>query len=387
MIMTSIRESIRRFINISQPLPAGTYHYQAPPSDPENYRLHLRLEPDGTGVLIVNAATVLHLNQTAAEYAFYMVQNLPEDKVAENVSRRYRVAREQAQEDYRDFIARIDALIRTPDLDPVTFLDFERTTPYTDHISAPYRLDCALTYEYEGETSQEAALQKRVDRELTSEEWIIILNKAWAAGIPHVIFTGGEPTLYSDLPLLIRHAEHNGQVTGLMTSGLRLADSEYLRSILLTGLDHITLIIHPELEQAWQVLDLFLPEDIFVAVHITITPENRDQIKDLLKKLADKGVRSVSLSARPGLQSELEAARQLESELGLDLVWNMPVPYSELNPLNLETENEEVLEGAGRAWMYVEPDGDVLASQGSSRILGNFLRDPWEEIWKKAVEK
>ena len=36
---------------------------------------------------------------------------------------------------------------------------------------------------------------KRVDRELTTDEWGDILDKAWAAGIPHITFTGGEPTL------------------------------------------------------------------------------------------------------------------------------------------------------------------------------------------------
>ena len=43
-----------------QPLQAGIYHYQSPPEGEQPYRLHLRLEPDGKGILIVNASTVLH---------------------------------------------------------------------------------------------------------------------------------------------------------------------------------------------------------------------------------------------------------------------------------------------------------------------------------------
>ena len=42
------------------------------------------------------------------------------------------------------------------------------------------------------------------------------MDKAWAAGIPHITFTGGEPTLRDDLPALIAHAEKIGQVTGLL---------------------------------------------------------------------------------------------------------------------------------------------------------------------------
>jgi len=61
-----------------------------------------------------------------------------------------------------------------------------------------------------------------VDRELNTSEWITILDKSWNAGIPHIIFTGGEPTLREDLPELIMHAEALGQVSGLLTDGLRL---------------------------------------------------------------------------------------------------------------------------------------------------------------------
>ena len=49
---------------------------------------------DGSGILIVNAATVLHLNQTAAEYAYYLVrQNLDAETVAEKMAQRYRTDR------------------------------------------------------------------------------------------------------------------------------------------------------------------------------------------------------------------------------------------------------------------------------------------------------
>jgi MoaA/NifB/PqqE/SkfB family radical SAM enzyme len=47
--------------------------------------------------------------------------------------------------------------------------------------------------------------------------------------------------------------------------------------------------------------------------------------------------------------------------------------------------DKERLAGAGRAWLYVEPDGDVLPDQSIDRVLGNFLRDPWEKIWQPEV--
>jgi len=381
--MTSLRESIQRLFSPVRPLPPGMYHYQAPGSDPRNYRLHLRLEPDGRGVLILNAATVLHLNHTAAEYAFYLVQNLPEDQVVKNVASRYRVSPEDARQHYRDFVARIDTLISTPDLDPVTFLDFERQEPFSGHISAPYRLDCAITYQQRDATDTTSSPNERVTRELSAAEWETALDKAWVGGIPHIVFTGGEPTLRPDLPQLIAKAEANNQVTGLLSDGLWLADKEYLETLLQTGLDHLMIIFQPENEDAWSALQNALDVDLFVAVHLTLTPQNQEQFANYLQRLADDGVPAISISANaPELSERLHEARTRAAQLNMELVWNLPVPYSAINPVTLEIEGNEVPEGAGRAWLYVEPDGDVLPAQGVNRVLGNILRDPWEQIWR-----
>jgi len=222
--MTSIREMIRKRFTPAQPLPAGIYHYQAPPDADFPYRLHLRLEADGNGILIVNAATILHLNQTAAEYAYHMVKETNPEAVVRQVAARYRIAKDQVTRDFDDFKERIFALVNMPDLDPVTFLDFERNTPYSGEISAPYRLDCALTYQLPEGVDPEVAPTKNVDRELSTEEWMIILDRAWEAGIPHIVFTGGEPTLREDLSELIAHAEALGQVTGLLSDGEKLVE-------------------------------------------------------------------------------------------------------------------------------------------------------------------
>ena len=69
--------------------------------------------------------------------------------------------------------------------------------------------------------------------------------------------------------------------------------------------------------------------------------------------------------------------------LGMTLRWDLPVPYSVENPVAQEIFGEQVPSGAGKAWLYLEPDADVLPSQGEAdKILGNFLRDPWEKIYQ-----
>lgn len=383
--MTSIRESIRQRFTPITPIEAGIYHYQAPQDDPRNYRLHLRIEKNGEGVMIVNASTVLHLNQTAAEYAFYLVQGMSEEDAGNAVASRYRVSFEQALQDYSDFLEQIDTLVTIPDLDPVAYLGFDRTRPYSGEITAPFRLDCALTYQLPPGIDPQFAPHTRASRDLSTQEWITILDKAWAAGIPHVIFTGGEPTLRDDLLELILYAEKTGLVTGLLTDGSRLTESGYFGSLLQTGLDHLLYLLQPDQDGIWDRIQEAAQSDIFTTIHLTITPQNQPDIDSYLERLSNIGVSSISLSASSEeLADALVSAREIAADLDLSLVWDVPVPYSMKNPFALEFKGRERPPGAGHAWLYVEPDGDVLPDQDINQVLGNFLNDPWETIWATA---
>ncbi len=105
----------------------------------------------------------------------------------------------------------------------------------------------------------------------------------------------------------------------------------------------------------------------------------------MLEDLVELGVPAVSLSSSETsneLFVALSTARDHAANLHLDLIWDIPVPYSATNPIALELDTLPV--GAGRAWLYVEPDGDVLPTQGLHQVLGNLLRDPWSEIWSQA---
>jgi len=364
-------------------LPEGVYHLQALAPDEKPYRLHLRLQKGGAGILILNASTVLQLNPTAAEFAFHFIQGSRPEDAARAISNRYRIKKSLALLDYNDFVNRITALIQGEDVDPVAVLGFEQAQPNSSELSSPLRLDCALTYRLSAGSDPIDAPEKRVDRELTTAEWDIILDKAWAAGIPHIVFTGGEATLREDLPELIAHAQKNGQVSGLLTDGLKLANQAYFDTLLQTGLDHLMIIAPLSAELDWQSLKHILSADIFVTVHLTVTPQNADTRLALLEKLGAEGLKNISISiSDPSLQDQAAALQSRAAELNLRLVSDLPVPYSDAHPVALESAEDTEPAGAGRAWLYVEPDGDVLPAQGfSGQIRGNILRDSWEKIY------
>jgi len=383
--MTNFFQSIKDLFSEKEPLTSGMYTYQTPQDADEQYRLHLRIEEDGSGLLVINASTVLHLNQTAVEYAYHFIKQTDLNTVAEKVSKRYRVDKEQARQDFENLVDKIETLIETPDLDPVTYLDIERQEPYTSSITAPYRLDCALTYRVSQESHREDAPVDRVARELSTEEWDAIFHKAFNNGIPHLLFTGGEPTLREDLPDLVLKAEKLGLVTGLLTDGLKLDEEAYLAKLLVNGLDHLMMVFDPENPKEWAVLEKILAEDLFTTVHLTL--KKGENLRPHIKMLAKMGTNALSLSTEDtDLNDELQELRDFAAAQQLELVWDMPVPYSKNNPVSLElekAEDEEAPKGAGKAWLYVEPDGDVLPAQGMyEQILGNLLTDPWKEIWR-----
>jgi MoaA/NifB/PqqE/SkfB family radical SAM enzyme len=246
-----------------------------------------------------------------------------------------------------------------------------------------------LTYKLPPYSQAEYAPTKRVERELTTEEWQSIIDTAWNKGVPHITFTGGEPTLRDDLPALIAHAEKNGQVCGLLTDGLKLANKDYLQLLLQTGLDHLLFLLQPENKESWRALEVIMPEDLFVTVHITLNKQSAANITTTLERLAALEVKSLSISlADTSLRYELNDLMQKAADLNLALAFDLPVPYSAQNPVAFETEEDDLPSGAGRAWLYVEPDGDVLPAQGmAENILGNLLRDDWKKIFRSDAQR
>jgi hypothetical protein len=368
---------------------SGLYHRMLTGKDPEQPdRLHLRIDPSGEGVLIVNAAIVLHLNQTATEHIYWWLQEKSTDEAAGIIAARYRVSKQQARRDHDELRQQVLALSRTPDLDPVIFLNIDRMEPHEMQPAAPNRLDCALTYLIDEAGTYDPSARARVDRQLSTSEWKEILGKAWGAGIPHVTFTGGEATLFDGLIELIEHAEQQGQITGLLTNGIKLNDPNYLHTLLMSGIDHLLIAVNFNMPKTITGLQAALSTNVYTAAHITIVSDNSSQVKSRIDELKSFGVTSISLTAGmhdPGVQEALLLARDHIAHLDIDLVWDLPAPYSQRNPIDLELEEKR--RGFGTASVYVEPDGDVLPGQGINEILGNMLRDEWETIWRNASRR
>ena len=385
----------------------GVHHYRRETSD-EKSRIHLRLDPDGHGTLIVNANRILHLNPTAALMAYFILEETSEQDAVRLIRQKYHVGSAQARTDLGTVRGQLEELIRPDGACPIHELGLETIMPFSARPTAPYRLDLALTYRCNNDCAHCYNVEGRDLEELSTDNWKRVLDKAWELGIPHIIFTGGEPTLREDLPELIAHAERNGQITGLNTNARRLSDAHYVEKLVAAGLDHVQITvesseaeIHDRMvrakgafPQTVKGLRNVLASPMYVMTNTTMLRTNVNTIPATLDFLAETGVPTVGLNALiySGRGSEvgtglpeseltplLEVARQKTEAHGQRLIWYTPTQYCNFDPMALDLG----VKGCTAALynMCVEPDGSVLPCQSYYHPLGNLLADDWDSVW------
>jgi radical SAM protein with 4Fe4S-binding SPASM domain len=374
----------------------------------EKSRIHLRIDPDGTGTLIVNANRVMHLNPTAALMAHLLLDGKSEQEIVQTIRYRYRVSVSQAREDLTTFGHQFDNLIRPDGVCPIHELDLETLMPFSGRPTAPYRMDLAITYRCNNDCAHCYNARERNFPELHTENWKHILDQLWALGVPHIVFTGGEATLRNDLPELIAHAESNGQITGLNTNARRLTDTKYVQKLVDAGLDHVQITvescdeqIHDAMmrargafKQTIQGLKNVLETPLYVMTNTTMLRTNVRTIPDTLDFLAELGVPTIGLNAliysgqgltvgtglhERELQPILDMAVQKTAEHDQRLIWYTPTQYCNFDP----TQSNLGVKGctASLYSMCIESNGNVLPCQSYYHPLGNMLTDRWETIW------
>jgi radical SAM protein with 4Fe4S-binding SPASM domain len=379
----------------------------------ERSRIHLRIDGDfssgqGNGILLVNANRVVHLNSTAALMAYLKLNDLSDQDVIGTLIRIYRVSEGQAASDYAHFTENFSELIRPDGACPVCDLDIDIKAPFSSTPTAPYRMDLAVTYRCNNDCPHCYNARHRDFGEMKTEQWTQVIDRLWEIGIPHIVFTGGEPTLRNDLPDLIAHAEAKGQITGLNTNARRLMDDRFLDGLIEAGLDHVQVTvesheatIHDEMvnaEGAWKQtikgLQNALDTPLYVMTNTTMLRQNSPYLSETLDFLAEIGVPTVGLNALiysghglnvgTGLaESELppllDIARRKTDFYNQRLIWYTPTQYCQFDPMQLELG----VKGCTAALynMCVEPDGSVLPCQSYYQPIGNILDDPWENIW------
>lgn len=372
-------------------------------------RVHLRIEKDGKGLLLINANRAVHLNPTATYMAWLHLEGLSEEEAVKQLKRRYRSDDAVLAADYRTTVQRIESLSISDGACPIHDLELTIDAPLSNQPSAPYRMDLALTYRCNENCSHCYNARPRNHPELDSSSWMRIIDRLWDIGIPHICFTGGEATLRDDLGQLITHAEEHGQITGLLTNGRKLSDHDYTQELKAAGLDHVQITIEssrPEVHDrmvrangAWRDtvagIRNALDVGLFVMTNTTLLEANAYHIKETIDFLAGLGVPTIGCNALiysgkgkeidTGLPEEdlsplLDIVKQATDEHGQRLIWYTPTQYCHFDPVQMQLGVKACT--AAQYNMCVEPDGNVIPCQSFYEPLGNMLHDPWGSIWE-----
>jgi len=389
-------------------VPPGLYTYRT--KEDGNIVLQLRVEDDGNGVLVVNANTVLYLNRTATAHVYFFMKGMSLEEAVKNIRKMFRVNKKRALEEHKKIVYTISTLARTEEVCPISYLEIERVEPFSMKLSAPVRVDLALTYRCQNNCIHCYAGGPRETEELGTEDWKRIIDKLVSLGVFLATFTGGEPTLREDLPELLRYAQEKGMVTGLITNGRRLKDMKYVRKLESCGLDfvQVTLESHiPEIhdkitrsEGSWidtvEGIKNTVPTQIYLTTNTTINRYNIDGILDTVDFIYDLGVRvfgcnGLIYSGRGPMVAEefgveidelrkvLPEIRDKARELRMKFVWYTPTRYCELNPVELDLGIKSC--SAANITMCIGPRGEVYPCQSYFESVGNILRDRWKDIW------
>lgn len=358
-------------------LPPGLYTYHTSADSPDQFRLHLRVEPDGEGILVVNAATVLHLNKTATEFAYYLIQGKDNIQIVDSVSERYTVSRDVLMRDVQLFIDQIRFLTSKTDLSPSSTIGFEAHV-FEKNLTAPLRIDCCLTFRgFENNYDSLPAVD-----ELTTEDWKNILTRLYNAGIPHVIFFGGEPTLRADLIELLAFTEQLGLVSGLVSSDPKLKDPAYLLPLVEAGLDHLTYCFDPSTPEALVDLSNILDQDLFTCLRMPIHADQH--YRDLILQLHELGANALSLlpedAASHATTNEIQ--REL-SQHGVAFVDDLPLTYQPHAPELLFSVWDPDTQPAQH--FVLQTDGSLADRASNQNNYGNLLREDWTSLWARVL--
>ena len=247
--------------------------------------------------------------------------------------------------------------------------------------------------------------------ELTAEQWIDTLREGRKLGAVQLGFSGGEPLVRRDLEDLVSEARRLGYYTNLITSAIGM-DEDRVRRLREAGLDHIQISFQAsdaalnnhlagtnafarKVEMARAVKEQGYPMVLNVVLH----RHNIDRTDAILDMALDLGADYVELAntqyygwayhnrhqllpTREQLERSEAIANRYKVQHGdrMRILYVIPDYYAD--------RPKPCMNGWGRVFLSVAPDGTALPCQGASRLSGiefpKVTEHPLAWIWHES---
>jgi len=359
-------------------------------------RFHLRVEGDGSGMLIANATAAARLSPTGVVIAKGLLEGRSEAEILDSLQRRFSGATETMMwDDVTRVQSLIQQIVEPGDAYPVFNLEDASVSPRSARLIAPLQAAVPLA---------------------DSDRLVPIIDRLWDVGIPHATFWVPPSPDPEVLVRAVERAEDLGMIAGVRGRATDLMGADgsdaLLQDLWQAGLDHVTLIyasddvdLHEALcgsgdhAAALEVLDWLEAEQISAVAEVPLLHPTMETLYATIETLLDRGADNLSFvafaSADPEVAEEtgafkpdamVQVATTVEETADRSrarFMWNPPV---EVDPaLSIAAHVRAGPRCSGDVAIRVEPDGTVIPPRGPALSAGNLLNDAWDDIWNHEV--
>lgn len=280
--------------------------------------------------------------------------------------------------------------------------------PVLSELALTYRCNLKCSFCYAGCNYTSNPIGS--DKEMTSKEVYSVIDMIYhQAKVPSISFTGGEPTLISELPKYIRHAKKTGMRVNLITNGT-LIDRTLAKKLKASGLDSAqvsiegtTANIHDNLtgiagsyQKSMKAVAFLLEHEIRTHTNTTITSENltdcinfpcfvAENLKtkrfsmNLLIPTGSGETNNKLIVPYSKIGQHLEKINNESKKHGVEFMWYSPVPMCMFNTITEGLGNKGC--AACDGLISVAPNGDILPCASYDLPVGNLLNEGFKNVW------
>ena len=245
--------------------------------------------------------------------------------------------------------------------------------------------------------------------ELTTAQWLQVLRDARALGAAQLGFSGGEPLVRRDLETLIRAARDLGYYTNLITSGVGMNEAR-VEALRAAGLDHVQLSVQastralndalagaPVFDHKLAMARAVKANGFPLVLCFVLHRANLEQVGEMLDlataleadyvELANVQYHGWALVNRAQLLPTREQLRRAEDAVAAFRRTHGDRPkVFYVVPDYFEGRPKACMNGWGRVFLAIAPDGTALPCQGASMLPGlafpNVRDHAFDWIWR-----
>ena len=247
----------------------------------------------------------------------------------------------------------------------------------------------------------------KYQNELSTEDWVRVMQQARKLGATQLGFSGGEPLVRQDLEELIQEARHLGYYTNLITSGVGM-DEERVKRFKDAGLDHIQISFQASNEELnnfiggtksfqhkKEMARVVKEYEYPMVLNIVIHRKNIDQIREILDMTVELNADYVELASTQyygwsrinvdqllPTREQLAHAEKVAKEYQEKLKGKSKIIY--VIPDYFENRPKPCMNGWGAIFLTIAPDGTALPCHEAGQLPIEFpnvkeysIKDLW----------